>query len=62
MAGLDQQALLAKLQQLNIAHENHAHGAVMTCDAQVRSLRTQMAAWRLQAAHASPCSLHPHFC
>lgn len=37
MAGLDQQALLAKLQQLNIAHENHAHAAVMTCDAQVRS-------------------------
>lgn len=35
MAGLDQQELLAKLQQLNIAHENHAHASVMTCDAQV---------------------------
>ncbi|PRW44459.1 prolyl-tRNA synthetase associated domain-containing 1 [Chlorella sorokiniana] len=38
MAALDQQALLAKLQQLNIAHENHAHGAVMTCDAQAQAL------------------------
>ena len=32
---MDQQALLAKLQALNIAHENHVHAAVMTCEAQV---------------------------
>ena len=35
---MDQQALLAKLQALNIEHENHVHAAVKTCEAQVGTL------------------------
>jgi hypothetical protein len=32
---MDQAAIIAKLQELKIAHETHAHAAVMTCEAQV---------------------------
>lgn len=35
MSAMDQASLLAKLQALGIEHENHQHGAVMTCEAQV---------------------------
>lgn len=34
---MDQAAVLAKLAELNIQHEKHAHPAVMTCEAQVSS-------------------------
>jgi hypothetical protein len=35
---MDQAAVLAKLAELNIQHEKHAHPAVMTCEAQVTAV------------------------
>lgn len=38
LTNMDSAALLAKLSSLSIQHENHAHEAVMTCEAQVVAL------------------------
>ena len=38
---MDRDAVLARLQQLQIAHDNHAHAAVMTCEAQASGRRPQ---------------------
>lgn len=66
-SNMDQPALLAKLQALSIETENHAHGPVMTCEAQVcrdalwaRDEGTQQLRERPHAVGSSlECSLAP---